>query len=89
MNLRELFDALVVRGPFRNVTQTNFVSLLRGLRDLHLVEQTPDGLMILGLEGETITADRCTYTTKNGFGRLQGFYTRKRIDVPCRFGVLA
>jgi ATP-dependent Lhr-like helicase len=58
MNLRDLFDALVVRGPFRNVVQTDFVSLLRGLRDLELVEQSAEGLMILGLEGEAITADR-------------------------------
>lgn len=58
MNLRDLFDALVVRGPFRSITQTDFISLLRGLRDLQLVEQTPDGVMILGLEGEAITADR-------------------------------
>jgi ATP-dependent Lhr-like helicase len=58
MNLRDLFDALVVRGPFRNVAQADFVSLLRGLRDLQLVEQTADGLLILGLEGEPITADR-------------------------------
>jgi ATP-dependent Lhr-like helicase len=58
MNLRDLFDALVVRGPFRNVVQADFVSLLRGLRDLQLVEQTADGLLILGLEGEAITADR-------------------------------
>ncbi len=58
MNLRDLFDALVIRGPFRNIAQADFVSLLRGLRDLQLVEQTPDGVMILGLEGEAITADR-------------------------------
>ena len=58
MNLRELFDALVVRGPFRNITQPEFVVLVRGMRDFQLIEQTPDGLMILGLEGETITADR-------------------------------
>jgi len=58
MNLSDLFDALIVRGPFRNIAQADFVSLLRGLRDLQLVEQTPDGLMILGLEGEAITADR-------------------------------
>ena len=58
MNLRDLFDALAVRGPFRAVSQGDFVSLLRGLRDLQMVEQAADGLMILGLEGETITADR-------------------------------
>lgn len=58
MNLRDLCDALVVRGPFRNVIQADFVSLLRGLRDLELVEQTADGLLILGMKGEAITADR-------------------------------
>lgn len=58
MNLRELFEALVVRGPFENVTQAEFVALVRGLRDQALLEQTAEGAIILGLAGEKITADR-------------------------------
>src|SRR5690606_277510 len=58
MNLRDLFEALATRGPFRNVRQEDFVALLRGLRDHELIEQTPEGTIILGLEGESITADR-------------------------------
>ncbi|MBI2927467.1 MAG: DEAD/DEAH box helicase [Verrucomicrobia bacterium] len=56
MRAADLFHALCQRGPFRNVTQPQFAVLLRGLGGHDLIEQTPQGELILGLAGERITA---------------------------------
>lgn len=61
MNAANLHDALLVRGPFRNLDQTQFITLLRGLRDHELIEQMADGTLILGLAGEAIACDRSFY----------------------------
>lgn len=66
MNLRDLYEALAVKGPFRNVSQPEFVALARGLRDQHLVEQTADGLIVLGMKGEEVTADRSFFAAFAG-----------------------
>lgn len=52
----DLYRALCQRGPFRCVNQAQFAMLLRGLAEHELVEQVPQGEMILGLLGERITA---------------------------------
>ncbi len=52
----DLYRALCQLGPFRSVNQTQFAMLLLGLAEHELVEQVPQGEMILGLLGERITA---------------------------------
>ena len=56
MRAADLFRALCQRGPFRNVNQSQFAELLRGLAEHDLIEQVPQGELILGLLGERITA---------------------------------
>ncbi len=51
-----LFRALCQRGPFRSFNQKQFEVLLRGLAEHDLIEQSPQGALILGLLGERITA---------------------------------
>jgi ATP-dependent Lhr-like helicase len=48
---------LCERGPFRTVDRTLFVELLRGMAapDVRLVEQSPEGLLMIGEEGEHVT----------------------------------
>jgi ATP-dependent Lhr-like helicase len=48
---------LCERGPFRTVDRNLFVELLRGMAapDVRLVEQSPEGLLMIGEEGEHIT----------------------------------
>ena len=48
------FDVLVKRGAFTGVDQPTFVSVLRGLGTNDLIEQTPEGDLILGLKGERV-----------------------------------
>ncbi|MDF9826583.1 ATP-dependent Lhr-like helicase [Ereboglobus sp. PH5-10] len=61
MRAINLHDALLVRGPFRNIDQRQFITLLRGLKEQELIEQMTDGTLILGLAGENITRDRTFY----------------------------
>ncbi len=49
-----LFDRLVRDGVFSFINSQQFVTLLRGLASHDLIEQTPDGLLILGLVGERL-----------------------------------
>lgn len=49
-----LYDHLVTRGAFRNVDQAVFVATLRGMGAADLIEQTPDGDLILGVVGEKL-----------------------------------
>lgn len=49
-----LFDALIRKGSFTGVDQPTFVAVLRGLSETDLIEQTAEGDLILGLQGERI-----------------------------------
>jgi ATP-dependent Lhr-like helicase len=52
----ELFDRLVTNGAFRYVEQSTFVALLRCLGTRDLIEQMPEGDLILGLAGQKIVS---------------------------------
>jgi ATP-dependent helicase Lhr and Lhr-like helicase len=56
MPAANLYRALCQRGPFRSFNQKQFEVLLRGLAKHDLIEQAPQGTLILGLLGERITA---------------------------------
>jgi ATP-dependent Lhr-like helicase len=56
MSAANLYRALCQRGPFRGFNQKQFEVLLRGLAEEDLIEQVPQGALILGLLGERITA---------------------------------
>lgn len=56
MPAADLYRALCQRGPFRGVNQSQFALLLRSLAKHELIEQVPQGELILGLLGERITA---------------------------------
>ena len=51
-----LYATLCKRGPFRCVAPTQFARLLRqlGRPDVALIEQAPDGVLLLGREGERL-----------------------------------
>jgi ATP-dependent Lhr-like helicase len=49
-----LFAQLVSRGAFRRFDRTLFVKVLRGIAEHDLIEQAPDGTLILGLVGEQV-----------------------------------
>jgi ATP-dependent Lhr-like helicase len=55
MRAPSLYQALCQRGPFRAVTQGQFELLLRELAKHDLIEQVPQGELILGLLGEKIS----------------------------------
>lgn len=54
INLQTLFDTISVNGAFSNITQKMFVDILRDLKSEDIVEQTPEGDIILGMLGERI-----------------------------------
>jgi ATP-dependent Lhr-like helicase len=59
---QDLFDTLVTEGAFHNVTQDDFIQILRSLKTADLIEQDSTGLLILGLEGEKIVKGREFYS---------------------------
>ncbi len=61
MRATDLHDALVLRGPFRRITETQFGQMLRDLARNEIVEQMPQGEIILALHGERITAAQDFY----------------------------
>ena len=53
--VKDLFDTLVINGAFNNVSQEDFVQILRQLKKTELIEQDSSGLVILGTpKGEKI-----------------------------------
>jgi ATP-dependent helicase Lhr and Lhr-like helicase len=58
-----LYRSLCCPGPFAAISPTNFADLLRGLAagDEPLLEQAPDGTIMLGLMGEKIVSSRDFY----------------------------
>lgn len=57
----DLHAGLCRQGPFRNVDSGLFARLLRTLGSADIIEQGADGLLILGLVGEKLRANRDFY----------------------------
>lgn len=57
-----VFDVLVKRGAFTGVDQPTFLSVLRGLGANDMIEQTPEGDLILGLKGERVVRSSDFYS---------------------------
>ncbi len=57
-----LHARLLASGAFPTVGKATFLGLLRSMGKADLLEQTPEGLLILGLEGERIVRGRDFYT---------------------------
>lgn len=58
---QEVFGRLCVVGAFREIDPATFAALLRQLGQKDVLEQTPEGLLILGLLGERIRKDKGFY----------------------------
>ncbi|MGJ8724618.1 MAG: DEAD/DEAH box helicase [Roseibacillus sp.] len=56
-----IFRTLCTRGCFRTISQPDFTSILRELGKQEVIEQMPEGLLILTPKGEAITHDRDFY----------------------------
>ncbi|MGD1904766.1 MAG: DEAD/DEAH box helicase [Leptolyngbyaceae cyanobacterium] len=62
VNASQLYQVLCQTGAFRQVTQEMFIKLLRQLGAKDLVQQTHDGVLILGLKGERLVNHYSFYT---------------------------
>ncbi len=49
-----MFDILVSRGAFDSIDKPTFIAVLRALKTADLVEQAPEGPLILGMKAEPI-----------------------------------
>ncbi|MNS50167.1 putative ATP-dependent helicase Lhr [compost metagenome] len=56
-----LYSELIAKGAFRNIDTQTFAKVLRGLGVEDIVEQTPEGDLILGLKGERIVRSHHFY----------------------------
>lgn len=58
-----LYDLICAPGPFADLTKADYVGLLRQMADpeVRLIEQAPDGLIMLGEVGERLVAGRDFY----------------------------
>ena len=61
MKAAALHSALVTNGPFSEVSQAMFAEVLRSLAAHELIEQVPQGELVLAPNGERVTADRDFY----------------------------
>ena len=61
-----LFDRLCVRGAFTQISQGQFMRLLRGLGEHELIQQMPTGELILAPKGEFIVQSRDFYAAFAG-----------------------
>jgi len=62
VNALQLYQVLCQSGAFRQVPQEMFVKLLRQLGAKDLIQQTHDGVLILGLKGERLVNHYSFYT---------------------------
>jgi len=67
-----IFDTLVTDGAFENVSEDDFIQILKSMRAADLIEQDERGVIILGLEGERIV---------NNFEFYSAFTTPKEFSV--------
>lgn len=58
---KEAWRALCESGPFRDVDERRFGTLLRDLGAKDLIAQSPDGTLVLGLKGEKIVGHYSFY----------------------------
>jgi ATP-dependent Lhr-like helicase len=57
----QLYATLIASGAFPTVAKPTFVDVLRSMGKADLVEQAPEGLLILGLTGERVVRSRDFY----------------------------
>ncbi len=62
VNALQLYQVLCQTGAFRQVSQEMFIKLLRQLGAQDLIQQTHDGVLILGLKGERLVNHYSFYT---------------------------
>jgi len=67
-----LYERLIARGSFENIDQQTFIRVLRSIGAKDLIEQTPEGIIILGLKGEQIV---------RGYEFYSAFVTEKELRV--------
>jgi ATP-dependent Lhr-like helicase len=79
MNAAALFDMLIQKGPFRCVSKADFIELLRGLAKHAIVEQLPQGDLILAPEGEHITNRQDFYAAFSGTDELVVRHEQRQI----------
>ncbi len=52
INTKELFNIIIEKGAFRHIDKSVFLDVLKSLGREDIIEQTPEGDLILGLKGE-------------------------------------
>ncbi|MBE9101686.1 DEAD/DEAH box helicase [Vacuolonema iberomarrocanum] len=62
VNALQLYQVLCQTGAFQQITQEMFIQFLRQLGAKDLIQQTHDGLLILGLKGERLVNHYSFYT---------------------------
>lgn len=60
-----IYKLLCQTGPFESIDKATFAQVLRSLGSCDLIEQMPDGSLILGLEGERVCTDFSFYSAFN------------------------
>ena len=63
VSAKGLFDILSRTAPFNNISSTLFMNILRAMArsGADLIEQSPDGILLLGKEGEKLTSHYSFY----------------------------
>jgi len=75
----ELYQRLCIEGPFRQIEKSLFSRVLRCLGAKDVVEQSPSGGLILGLEGERIRASKEFYAAFLGKVEVAVLYQGNKV----------
>lgn len=79
VNLLSLYGSLIINGGFSSISKEEFQSILRNMKEFDLIEQNPDNLVILGLEGEYIVKNIEFYAVFQTSDDLNVFHQGKKI----------
>ena len=73
------YKLLCKKGPFKNITETDFMSLLKELHKKEVIIQNTQGFLLLGKYGEKITSNYHFYATFRTDNELHIFEGEKEI----------
>lgn len=79
INILQVFETLVLKGSFNNIKKSEYKSILLKMKELDLIEQTPDGLLILGLEGEEVVRNLEFYAVFQSSTDMQVIHKGRKI----------
>lgn len=79
INALNLYETLIIKGAFTNISKEIFIKTLKSLSAQDLIEQSKSGELFLGLKGEKIVRNFKFYSVFNDSEEIKVIYNSKVI----------